>query len=489
MRLCEETLDALPKDVVRPSYKRSGVQEGIVHLGIGAFHRAHQAAFTDTVLASGDKSWGIVGADVVSDASKRALQPQNGLYTLSQRDGDGERMRVIGSIVRVLGAPDDNVHLLALMASATTRIVSMTVTEKGYCIDVPTGVLRRDLADIAADLANPNAPKTVLGFIVEALRLRRDAGIPPFTVLSCDNLPHNGALARKAVLAFATEVDAALADWIAHNVAFPSTMVDRITPATTDEDRERVSARIGMQDAWPVVTEPFCQWVIEDKFTMGRPAWELAGAIFTDDIERWENMKLRCLNGAHSTLSYLGQLCGAETVADAMHVPMIQTTLSRLWPEIREVLDTPAGIDPIEYIESLRKRFLNPALKHRTVQIASDGTQKLPQRLVAPWRDRIAKGMVVSPGIATGIAAWMHFALRETMAKGAAGLSDPLAGEVAERAARSTAALDIVGNLLAMEAVFGVELGRNPDVRRQIEEKFVELGTDEKLRTAPGVRY
>ena len=482
MRLSEKSLSELPANVARPAYDRSRVVGSIVHLGIGAFHRAHQAMFTDAVLASGDLSWGIVGAGIISADMKNALAPQDFLYTLAEMGADGEKVRVIGSLVGVFGGPEDAAALLSKMSQASTRIVSITVTEKGYYLDLATGKLQLQAPAIAADLKSPASPQTILGLIVQALKARRAAGVLPFTVLSCDNLPNNGKLAKAAVLAFAREVDAELATWIEANVRFPCTMVDRITPATTDADRAHVTAAIGMDDAWPVVTEEFVQWVIEDEFTMGRPDWTIAGAVFSDEIERWENMKLRCLNGSHSTLAYLGQLTGRETVAEAMQLPLITGILDPLWLEIRAVLEAPKGVDTAAYVESLKQRYRNPALKHRTAQIASDGSQKLPQRLLAPLRERIAKGLP-SPMIATAIAAWMHYAVKIAHTPDGV-LNDPLAAEILAQAKRSSEAAAIVGNLLAIQAIFDTDLPANAAFRAALLEQFVALAKNPAVATA-----
>lgn len=487
MRLCNASLPKLPANVLQPRYDRSKVKASIVHLGIGAFHRAHQAMYTDAVLRAGDLAWGIVGAGVISAEMKAALVPQDCLYALSEMGADSEATRVIGSIVGVLGGPEDAGQLLAVMSDAATRIVSITVTEKGYYLDPATGKLQLQAGAIAADLAAPARPTTILGLIVQALKSRKAAGIAPFTVLSCDNLPHNGRLAKAAVLAFAREVDAGLAAWIEANVSFPCTMVDRITPATTDADRARVSAVIGMEDAWPVVTEQFTQWVIEDQFTMGRPDWTIGGAVFSDEIETWENMKLRCLNGAHSTLSYLGQLTGRETVADAMQLPLITEALDALWLEVREVLKAPKGVDSGAYVDSLKQRFRNPALKHRTAQIAMDGSQKLPQRLLAPLRDRIGRGLA-SPAIATAIAAWMHYAVKVAHDPSGAPLSDPLSSEILAQAKRSNDAAAIVGNLLSIDKIFGADLPANAAFRAAVAEKFVQLAGNAAVATASAIK-
>ena len=487
MRISEKTLSQLPASVAKPGYDRSKVVGSIVHLGIGAFHRAHQAMFTDAALtATGDLSWGLVGAGVISADMKNALMPQDGLYALAEMGAGSEKVKVIGSIIDVFGGAEDAEKLLAKMSDISTRIVSITVTEKGYYLDLATGKLQINAPAIAADLASPTTPKTILGLIVQALKTRKAKGIPPFTVMSCDNLPNNGKLAKAAVLAFANAVDAALASWIEANVCFPCTMVDRITPATTDADRAHVNGVIGMEDAWPVVTEQFYQWVIEDQFTMGRPEWDKVGAIFSDEIECWENMKLRCLNGSHSTLSYMGQLTGRETVADAMGLPLITYQLDKLWSEISEVLHAPKGVNPADYIESLKLRFRNPALKHRTAQIACDGSQKLPQRLLAPLRDRIAKGLA-SPAIATAVAAWMHFVVKTAYTPGAV-LSDPLAAEILVQAKMSTDAASIVRNLLAIKVIFGADLPENAAFCADLTAKFIELAKNPAVSTAAEIK-
>jgi fructuronate reductase len=483
MRLSDSTLSQLPAAIARPDYDRSKVQPAIVHLGTGAFHRAHEAMYTDAVLRSGDLTWGITGASLNSDAVKRALAPQDGLYALTEHHAGGESTRVIGALTQLLGGAADAPALLDRMSAPATRIVSITVTEKGYYLDPATGELQLQAPPIVADLAAPDLPRTILGLIVQSLARRRRAGLKPFTVLSCDNLPHNGQRARAAVCAFARELDADLAAWIAGEVAFPCTMVDRITPATTDADRAHAQQILGLEDAWPVVTEQFTQWVIEDHFTLGRPDWTVGGAVFSNEIEAWENMKLRCLNGAHSTLAYLGQLTGRETVAEAMQMPLITGILDALWLEVREVLKATAGVDTGAYVDSLRSRFRNPALKHRTAQIAMDGSQKLPQRLLAPLRDRLARGLP-APTLATAIAAWMHYVLKVAQDPSGTTLSDPMSADLLAAARRSSKAEAIVGNLLALTAIFGTDLPADAAFRTEMIKRFKLLARDPALSCA-----
>ena len=484
MRLSNATLSQVPAAIPRPGYDRSRVVPSIVHLGLGAFNRAHQAVYTDAVLSAGDLGWGIIGAGLMSGGTKAALAPQDGLYVLAEMGADGEADRIIGSIVEVLG-PDDTPALLARMSAASTRIVTITVTEKGYYLDA-AGELQLQAPAIAADLATPTTPRTILGLIAQALKLRRAAGIKAFTVLSCDNLRENGKRAKAAVLAYARALDHDLATWIEANATFPCTMVDRITPATTDADRVKIATTIGMEDAWPVVTEQFTQWVIEDQFTMGRPDWTIGGAVFSNEIDAWENVKLRCLNGAHSTLAYLGQLTGCETVADAMKSSLITDELDALWAEIRAVLRVPKGLDPNTYIDSLKQRFRNPALKHRTAQIAMDGSQKLPIRLLTPLRERTAKGLE-SPAIATAIAAWMHYVVRIAQDSGCK-LHDPLAAEIMHAANMSENAATIVANLLALEKIFGSDLPADFDFKAAVTAKFIDLAQNPAVAAAPGIK-
>jgi fructuronate reductase len=485
MQLSERNLPRLPANVLRPAYDRSRVVGSIVHLGVGAFHRAHQAVMTDAVLSSGDLAWGIVGVGLMTSGTKDALVPQDGLYTLVERSAGSEKLRVVGSIVELLGGEADLRHVLERMCAPSTRIVSLTVTEKAYYLDVASGQLLMNATAVAADLANPTEPKTILGLIVQALRQRRAAGVPPFTVLSCDNLPNNGKTAKAAVLAFARQLDADLAAWVDAHVRFPCTMVDRITPATTDADRDYVDGQLGLKDTWPIVTEGFVQWVIEDDFSMGRPDWTLGGAVFSNEIEAWENMKLRCLNGAHSTLAYLGQLTGRETVADAMAMPLIAGLLDDLWVEVLEVLKAPAGVDPANYVQQLKQRFRNPALKHRTLQIAMDGSQKLPQRLLATLRERLAKGLP-SPALAMAIAAWMHFAVKTAQTPGGV-LNDPLSADILLQAKISSEPSLILDRLLSLQRIFGIDLANHAGFKAELLAGFCQLAKNPQVTTAPQI--
>lgn len=389
-RLGDATLSRVT-GVTLPRYDRSAVTGGIVHLGVGAFHRAHQAVYVDDCLAAGERDWGITGVSLRSPDTRDALQPQDGLYTVAIRSGAGEDLRVIGAVNSLLVAPEAPMAVLARLADPRIRIVTLTVTEKAY-LRGAGGDLDASHPDIAWDLRNPDRPRSVLGFLAEALARRRDAGEKPFTVLCCDNLPANGATVRKLLTQFAEMRGGDFASFVASEVAFPSTMVDRIVPATTDADRERISARLGVDDAWPVMTEPFMQWVVEDDFSTGRPRWEAFGVTMVKDVQPFEEMKLRLLNGAHSAIAYLGLLMGHETVSNAFADPVIRGFVDRLWAEAIPTLPKGVGLEPRPYTAALADRFSNPALVHRIAQIAMDGSQKLPQRILSTARSRLKDG-------------------------------------------------------------------------------------------------
>ena len=481
-RLSTATLDELPEAVVRPAYDRARVTPGIVHLGVGAFHRAHQAVMTDDALAGGDRGWGIVAASLRSPDTHDALHPQDGLYTLAVRDGSGTAHRVIGAIERVIVAPDHPGQLLAALASPATRIVTLTVTEKGYCHDPATGALDERHGDIVHDLASPDAPRSAPGYLVAALARRRHAGIAPFTVVCCDNLPSNGRTVKRVVARLASLVDPALGAHVEREVAFPCTMVDRIVPATTDADRAGVAAALGLVDRWPVMTEPFSQWVLEDHFPRGRPEWERGGAEFVADVAPHETMKLRMLNGAHSSMAYLGLLDGLQHVADAAGDPVHVGFVERFWGEVIPTLATGAGLDPEAYGARLMSRFRNPALRHKLAQIAMDGSQKLPQRHVATLRARLAAGQPFGH-VALALAAFLRFMTGRDLEGRATPVNDPLGALFAARAGEAgDDPVRLADALLAHEPVFG-EVGREAAVRGAVARHLAALA-DKGVRGA-----
>ncbi len=478
-RLRSETLDRLPSGVVTPAFDPADVSCGIVHLGIGAFHRAHQAVYTNDILHR-DPAWGIVGASLRSASTRDALEPQDGLYTVVTRSGAGDTARVIAGVRDVLVAREDPDALLARMTDPAVRIVSLTVTEKGYCHDPATGELDEDHEDIRHDLATPETPRSAPGFLVEALNRRRRRGISPFTVLSCDNLPANGLTTARIVSRMAALGDPDLGAYIGGEVAFPSSMVDRIVPATTEQDRVLVGQLTGLRDAWPVMTEPFTQWVIEDRFSQGRPVWEEAGAELVSDVEPYEQMKLRLLNGSHSTLAYLGSLSGFETVSDAMtDSDMAGLIRAFMDKEMTPVLDVPPNADVNGYKASLIERFRNPALRHRLSQIAMDGSQKIPQRLLSAARQRIASGAPIDR-ITLAVAAWMQYVTGIDHRGNPYPVSDPLAPQIAACAhAAGRDAEALTNALLGLTGVFGDDLPANPAFKEAVStwlDRLIRLG-------------
>ncbi len=414
-RLHPSHVAALPAAVQRPLFDRNALQVGIVHLGLGAFMRAHLALFNDDALdRGGDAGWGVCGVSLRHADTRDALTPQQGLYTLALRDADEhgaarQRLRVIGSLREMLVAAEDPAALLLRLASPATRIVSLTITEKGHCHDPATGALRLEHPDIAHDFAHRDAPASAIGFIVRGLARRRASGLGGLTLLSLDNLPANGRVLRGLVLAFAQALgQAGLADWIDEHCTFPCSMVDRIVPRTTDADRECIGQALGLHDAWPVVAEPFIDWVLEDRFAAGRPEWPGVRLVAAPaDVAAWERLKLRMVNGAHSALAYLGVVAGWATVDVAIGQPALHRFIAAMLSS--EVEPTLAGLAvPPRYRERLLLRFANPALAHRCAQIAMDGSQKIPQRLLATLRDRLAAGASITH-LSLALAGWLHF--------------------------------------------------------------------------------
>ena len=458
-RSCRRTLP------VRPTIARA-VASGIVHLGIGAFQRAHQAMYTEAAIAAGDARWGIVGASLRSPVVRDQLKTQDGLYTLAVRGAEGEKLQVIGAIKDVLVAPENPEALLRALTDSAVAIVTLTVTEKGYCYDPATAALDEKHPDVVHDLSQPGAPRTAPGFLVEALRRRRSADTHPFTVLCCDNLPHNGRTVSRIVTRFAELSDPQFAHFIRNEVAFPSTMVDRITPATTDADRAAIAARLGCEDAATVITEPFSQWVIEDRFAGGvRPDWSIAGAEFVADVVPYENMKLLLLNGAHSTLAYLGYLAGYQTVAETMRDANYRRLAEGLLDDAATTLKMPLGADVASYKRALIERFNNPALHHRTWQIAMDGSQKLPQRLLGSIRDRLAAGAPIDR-LVMGVAGWMRYVTGIDERGQPIDVRDPLSERLRQIADAAGLVADrLAPALLAVREIFAAELADDPRFR------------------------
>jgi fructuronate reductase len=404
-RLDRTALPALGAHLLSSGWREPRI--GIVHLGIGNFHRAHQALYTEEAMLAAGGDWGICGVTLQGDVGKRdALMAQHGLYSVIERGPHGEKVTVARALQEVLAMPHDHAALFARLADPQVRIVSLTVTEKGYCRDPKTGEVALDDPAILRDLAQPATPRTVPGILSAALRERRGN---PFTVLSCDNLAHNGAALRQVVISFARQLDPALAEWIAAEVAFPSTMVDRIVPSSTPAERQSAAGALGYEDAAPVPCEPFRQWVIEDRFPAGRPAWHAVGAQLVEDVTPFELAKLRMLNGTHSTLAYLSMLGGFTTIDEAIADPaMHQLIHTMMTHEIAPTLAMPASFDVLAYRDALLQRYANPALKHRCAQIAMDGSLKIPPRLLGTIAARLDAGQPFAR-LALAVAAWITF--------------------------------------------------------------------------------
>lgn len=415
-QLTQHNLPLLPGAVARPSYDRSKIRAGIVHVGVGGFHRSHQAYYTDALMNASDaSSWGICGVGL-RDADRtiaRILEAQDYLYTLIVKHPRGQiETRVIGSLIDFILGRDDPAAVIDKMASADTRIVSLTITEGGYNVDPATCEFDFGNADVRHELNDPSSPRTVFGFLTAALARRRAQGLPALTVQSCDNIQHNGDMTRRMLLAFAREQDAELAEWIESEARFPNSMVDRITPVTTPEDVTYLATEVGVRDDWPVTCEPFTQWVIEDRFANGRPAWETVGAQFVPDVAPYEKMKIRLLNAGHSVLGLLGAIHGHKTIDGCMSDPLFATYVRRFMDvEATEVLDPVAGIDLDSYKDSLIERFGNPNIKDSVARICLESSAKLPKFLIPTIAENLARGGSIK--LATlAIAAWCFYSDR-----------------------------------------------------------------------------
>ena len=485
-RLCARNLDRLHPEVRRPEFDRRTSGLGIVHLGVGAFMRSHITEYTDDALEAGRGDWTIAGVSLRKPAVRDRLAPQDCLYILGSRDGTGERRRLIGSLGSMHVAPENPRYLIGLLADQRVRVVTLTVTEKGYCLDPGSGQLSLAHPDIRHDLDNPDRPRSTIGYIAAALQLRMLASTHPPTIVSCDNLPSNGARLRSAVLAFARERGSALVSWIAETVSFPGTMVDRIVPATTEADISLNARACGLRDEAYVKTEPFRQWVIEDAFSNGRPPWDAGGALFVADVAPFEAAKLKLLNGPHSAIAYLGYLAGFTFVHEAMGDPDFSTFISRLMTyDISPVTPEPEGMNHETYIKELLQRFANSALEHRTWQIAMDGSQKLPQRILSTVRAQLAQGGPVA-SLALVVAAWMRYALGRDEQGEQIDVSDPLADRFAAIAADKHASpVAVADRFLQIREIFGNDLPQDRRFRSTVAEslrQLVDYGALETVR-------
>jgi fructuronate reductase len=470
-RLTEASLHAARSGTILPTYDRDATRFGIVHIGPGAFHRAHQAFYVDTLLHS-DKRWAISALSLKSTGLRDALKDQQGLYTLVEL-GAAPRARIIGAIRELLVGATDHEAAFARLAARDTRLVSLTVTEKGYCLDAKN-LLDLGNADIAHDLARPVQPRSTIGWLVEGLRRRRAAGVPPFAVLSCDNLPENGRVLHRALVAFAQATDPDLAKWIEAEVVCPRTMVDSITPATDDALRKRALALTGLVDEWPIQREPFTQWVIEDLPAMRDADWQSVGVTLAKDVGVYDRAKLRILNGSHSTLAYMGLLRGHEAVADAMRDEQLAQFVELLMTQdLAPSLGDSPGLDLEHYISAVLARFRNPGIRHLLAQIAWDGSKKLPVRIVITIDEALRAGRPIHR-LVMPLAAWMRFVARQ--ARAGVAIVDPEAGRLSEvgRACTGDARTD-VARFAVFPSVLPPALFSEPAFRSALEAAYERL--------------
>ena len=460
MKLNAATLSSLPEAVAGPAYDRTKLKPGIVHIGCGNFHRAHQAVYLDDLFAMGEGlEFALLGAGVrEGDAKMRAiLEGQDWLSSVVELEPGARTARVIGAMTGFVPVEPGNGGLIAAMAAPETRIVSLTVTEGGYYIDPMTGTFSPAHPDIQRDAANPGRPDTAFGAIIAALKLRKAKGLQPFTVMCCDNVPHNGHVTRDAVVGLCRLSDPALADWIETNVAFPNSMVDRITPATGDRERAMIRS-FGLEDDAPVTCEPFRQWVMEDNFPAGRPALEKVGVTFTDRVDLFETMKIRILNGGHAIIAYPGGLLGIELVHEAMADGQIRAFLDKiLTTEIIPILPAVPGIKLEDYKSLIISRFSNPEVADTVRRLCLDGSNRQPKFIVPSVRDGLAAGRSIN-GLALLSALWCRYCFGRDENGETIAPNDPNWDHLSRQ---SAAAKDDPSAWLKMTEVYG-DLGENP---------------------------
>lgn len=468
---------SLPAAVSLPAYDRDALKSRIVHLGFGAFHRAHQALLTNRVLNLQGGDWGICEISLFgNEALIKSLRQQDHLFTVLEKGAEGNQAIIIGSAHEsVHGGIDGLDAVLEKLTEPQVAIVSLTITEKGYCIEPGTGELDLQNPKIQQDLAGGQAPCTAPGVLVEALRLRHERGLPGFTVLCCDNIPENGLVVKNAVLGMAKARSAELAKWISENVSFPSTMVDRIVPAATETTLEEITEALGgVTDPCGIACEPFIQWVVEDHFVAGRPDWEKAGAQMVSDVLPFEQMKLRMLNGSHSFLAYLGYLAGYQHINDCMDDDNYKAAAHHLMLHEQAPTLSVEGVDLTAYADSLIARYSNPALKHRTWQIAMDGTMKLPQRMLDSIRWHVKNGGSYEL-LALGVAGWMRYVGGTDDAGQPIEIKDPMAETLAKIVASTADGEERVKALLALNGIFGEQLPQEEKVVQAIQAAYADL--------------
>ncbi|MEK9220203.1 fructuronate reductase [Enterobacter mori] len=466
---------SLPARVQQPRYDRQQLRSRIVHFGFGAFHRAHQALLTNRVLNEKGGDWGICEISLFSgDVLMSQLRAQDHLFTVLEKGAEGNQAIVVGAVHECLNAKLDSLAaIIEKFCEPQVAIVSLTITEKGYCIDPATGKLDMHNTRILHDLENPTEPHSAPGILVEALHRRRERGLPPFTVLSCDNIPDNGHVVKNAVLGMAQKRSAELAGWIDAHVSFPGTMVDRIVPAATETSLVEITQELGVEDPCAISCEPFIQWVVEDNFVAGRPEWEAAGVQMVKDVLPWEQMKLRMLNGSHSFLAYLGYLAGYAHINECMEDASFREAARRVMLNEQAPTLRITDVDLTAYADSLIERFANPALQHRTWQIAMDGSQKLPQRMLDGIRVHLERNSAW-PLLALGVAGWIRYVSGTDERGDAIDVRDPLSDKI-QSLVKASSEAERVNALLTLSEVFGQDLPHNSVFVDAVNEAYQRL--------------
>jgi mannitol 2-dehydrogenase len=489
VKLSNANLDSLPVNVSVPNYDRQRVDQRIAHIGVGGFHRAHQAVYNDDLFNQNvETEWGLCGIGLLPVDSRigEVLRSQDYLYTIVERSAHGDKARVIGSIQSFLHAPSDPNAVLEKLASPETAIVSLTITEGGYYLHQGTGEFDAEHPDVKHDLAHPHEPKCAFGYLGEALERRQDRGLIPFTIMSCDNLQGNGDMVKRMLLAFIELRNPKQRNWLEHNGAFPNSMVDRITPATTDEHRALVREVFGIEDGWPVMTEPFRQWVIEDHFVQGRPAWEKVGAQFTSDVLPYEKMKIRLLNASHQAICYVGMLLGYQFAHEAMADQRITKLMRTMMDvEVTPILPEVPGIDLNDYKETLIERFANPAIRDQLGRLGTEGSARIPKFVVPSIIDELKWGGPIKL-LSLTVASWFRYLSGKDDAGKPMPMNDPMLDRLCEAA--------IAGGkdprpLLAMRQLFSEEMASNPKFVKEVEQalaSFYDKGTAATLEEYVG---
>ncbi len=482
--LTDDNLASLPATVDVPGYDRAALRRGVVHIGVGGFHRAHQAVYFDDLARRGVTDWGLTGVGLHRPQMGEVMRRQDCLYMVVARGGQGTTARVVGVMGRYLYGPEERPDVLDALSDPDTRVVTLTITGNGYLL-TPEGEFSVDNPLVASELEDPGRPGTVFGYLVEALDRRRQAGVAPFTVLSCDNIPGNGNAARTMVVSFAELRDPDLARWIEQNVTFPNSMVDRITPETTPEERNRIVHSFGVDDQWPVITEPFSQWVIEDDFCNGRPPLDEVGVQFVDDVAPYELTKKRLLNAGHCALGYLGYLAGHRTTAEVMADPAYAAYIAAFIDEVTPLLPRVEGIDLAEYKESLLERLANPEMADQLSRLCRRGATKVPSYLLPSIKETLAAGRP-APLLTLAVAGWFRYLQGEDYAGDPIEVQGPRTDEFVELARQDGAD---PRPLLSVRDVFG-NLADDPAFVRDLHvaSEALRAGPRETIETWLAVR-